>query len=129
MRTPFRIKRVWLRWISATSVVLFLFAQLTVAAYACPAFSKLSTAGAMVGSMVKPCPDTDPQRTSLCKEHCKGQTAIDHVGLPDVPPAIDTGITLPFLDVYPVIADAVVRFDLTRVTEPPPSIRFCVFRT
>ncbi|MEO8628562.1 MAG: hypothetical protein ABI612_10745 [Betaproteobacteria bacterium] len=123
------MKRVQRAWISAISMFVLLFAQLSVAVYACPAGNKLNAIGAAAAHAVTPCADVDPQRTALCKEHCKGQTAVDHVQLPGVPPAVDTGITLQLVDIYRVIAPRVARIDLTRVTEPPPAIRFCVFRT
>jgi hypothetical protein len=99
-----------------------------VAAYACPALSTL-TGGQTVGERsVKPCADMDAKQTSLCKEHCKGQSAIDKVKMPITSPAVPSAWTLAAADRSFATPAPIAPFDPTRITDPPLSIRFCVFR-
>ena len=71
--------RSWLRTVARGLVGVLLFAQMAIAAYACPA---LSSAGAaemqMPASFAVPMPDCnavagamDPSAANLCAEHCK----------------------------------------------------------
>jgi len=128
MRRFFRSRRLRGKWVSALTALVLLLAQLSVAAYACPAISPLTGGGAVAEHSVAPCADIDPEQTSLCMEHCKGQSAIDKVKLPIASPAVPSAVTLAVVDRYLVTPAPTARFHPTRITDPPLSIRFCVFR-
>ena len=132
MSTPFRFKRVWLRYVSALAAMALLFAQISVAAYACPNLGKGSTGG--IGGMAEqyqhPSSGPNAQHPSLCHEHCKPQMSVDHVQVAGVPPAMPSGLVLPVVDVHPTFLS--VRYAgsvAAQVKGPPRSILFCVFRT
>jgi len=129
-KAPLRIKRVWIRRVCAVSVFAFLLAQISLTVYACPGLSKIAGAAAERASM--PCADMDPQQPSVCHEHCKDQAGVDHVQLPGVPPAMAMAHALvtPLIDAHRAVMPASCAGpDPARVTGPPPSILFCVFRT
>jgi hypothetical protein len=135
MSTPSRIKRVWLKRISAVSAAALLLAQISLAAYACPKLSTLAAPGTSTASQTAgtgvPCDEMDMQQPSVCHEHCKDQTGADRVQLPGVPPAtvLADNLVVPIFDARR--ASAPTSFDgpdPARVTRPPPSILFCVFR-
>jgi len=131
MSTPFGIKRLWLRRLSALSAALLLFAQISLAAYACPKLSAIPGAGAMVQAAEVPCDEMDMQQPSVCHEHCKDQSGADRVQLPGVPPAtvLTHNFAVAIFDTHRDIAPANHNEpDLSRVTRPPPSVLFCVFR-
>jgi hypothetical protein len=78
-----------------------------------------------------PCDKMDMQQPSICHEHCKDQTGADRVQLPGVPAAtvLASNLAVPIFDTHD--ASAPTSFDgpdPARVTRPPPSILFCVFR-
>jgi len=125
---PLKMKRVWLRRISALAAMALLFAQISVAAYACPALTKNAGAGASA-TAEQPDADRGAQHPSLCHEHCKAQVGVDHVQVVGVPPAMPSGLVLPVLDVHQALLRVTyVAPDLARVSHPPCSILFCVFR-
>jgi hypothetical protein len=131
MSTPFKMKRAWLRRISALAAMALLFAQISVAAYTCPDLSKSAGAGASTMADQGQQPDTgrDAQHPPLCHEHCKAQVSVDHVQVVGVPPAPPSGLVLSMANVH----DALLRVtyaapDPARVNHPPCSILFCVFR-
>src|SRR5206468_61183 len=102
MSTSFKIKRAWLRRISALAAMALLFAQVSVAAYACPDLGKSAGAGASTMAEQNRQPDTgrDAQHPSLCHEHCKAQVSVDHVQVVGVPPAMPSGLVLPVVDIH-----------------------------
>jgi hypothetical protein len=128
MKRFFKSRRLRAKWVSASSALLLLFAQLSVAAYACPAFSTLAGAATVAEQSVKPCADMDPQQTSLCKEHCKGQSAIDKVKLPISSPAVPGALTSAVVIRYFATPAPIAPFNPTRIAAAPLSIRFCVLR-
>ena len=131
MSTPFRIKRFWLRRLSAVSAVVLLLAQISLAAYACPKLSEIPGAGAVAQAADVPCDEMDMQQPSVCHEHCKDQASADRVQLPGVAPAMvmANNLTVPIFDTQRASAPTNhAEPDLTRVTRPPPSVLFCVFR-
>jgi hypothetical protein len=112
-----RRSRTFAAWIA---LVALLFAQLAVAAYACPRF----TAPEAVASM----PDCDlPMNANLCESHCDyGSTSLDSpkakVALPALT-AISTGILVA------VAAPSPPRpAPPARVATGPPVTRFTVLR-
>ena len=71
------------------------------------------------------------QQPSVCHEHCKDQAGVDQVQLPGVPSStvMASNLVVPLFDAHR--ATAPVSWagpDPARVTRPPPSILFCVFR-
>jgi len=133
MNRFFRSARLRAKWVSALSAFVLLFAQLSVAAYACPALSLLSGVDtvaeqSMPEQFVKPCADMDPEQPSLCTDHCKEQSAIDGVKLPVASPAVPSAFTLAVVNWYCVTPAPTASYYPTRITDPPLSIRFCVFR-
>jgi hypothetical protein len=126
-----KFSRGSIRRISAISLVALVFAQLTLAAYACPDLGTASGHGVAVGTQgTEPCAERDPAQPSMCHEHCKNQAALDHVELPGVAPVAPAILVLPRFD--SVAASLSFRLsELTRArpTGPPPTLLFCVFLT
>ena len=132
MSRSFKMKRVWLRGISAVAAMALLSAQISVAAYACPDLALVPGVGASTLSEQSKQPDAgrDAQHPSLCHEHCKAQVSVDHVQIMGVPPAVPSGLVLPVVDSHHALLRA--RFaepDPAQVKSPPRSILFCVSRT
>lgn len=131
MSRSFKMKRAWLRRISALAAMALLFAQVSVAAYTCPDLTKSAAAGAssMTEQGRQPDAGRDTQRSSLCHEHCKAQVSVDHVQVVGVPPAMPSGLVLSMPDVHHALLRVTYAApDPARVNHPPCSILFCVFR-
>jgi len=125
-------RRGWRRWIGAFTATLLLCAQLGVAAYACPKLDSATTsaAPAMEGQGHEPCIELDPQNPTVCNEHCKGQSGVQHVELPGVPPAMVSSLIVPVVAVPQALLPAkTADLNLARLTGPSLSILFCVFTT
>jgi hypothetical protein len=108
-----------------------LFAQISVAAYACPDLTKGSGAGATTMAERDQQSDAgrDAQHPPLCHEHCKAQVSVDHVQIMGVPPAPPSGLVLAVVDVHHALLRVTYAApDPARVNHPPCSILFCVFR-
>jgi hypothetical protein len=129
------LKRAMRKWIALLGVSAILFAQIAVAAYACPAFASSQVneqASAMdMSNSDAPCAEMDVKQANLCIEHCQyGQQSLDH----PVAPAVFAVADLPYFLVRP--ADPAVLGStqeyapslLTRTTAPPLSVRNCCFR-
>lgn len=132
MSTSFKMKRAWRRWISAVAAVVLLFAQLSIAAYACPNFGNAPRAGASTVAERGDQPRTglDPEHPSVCHEHCKAQVSAEHAPIIGVPPAMPSGLLVVVVDVHHFLTRA--RYaapDPAQANGPPRSILFCVFRT
>ena len=110
-----------------------LFAQLAVAAYACPGPEAMTFAAAQAGPGADlPCcgdgvPDPQP---ALCAAHCQqGDQSLDKPAAPNLPAAaIATGLAAPSL-----VADAAPPPGrqpslLSRSTEPALALRHCCLR-
>jgi hypothetical protein len=113
------------------SAVALLFAQINVAAYACPELGKGPGAGASTVAEQGQQPDAgrDAQHPSLCHEHCKAQVGADHVQVVGVPPAMPSGLVLPVVDaLHALLRVTYAEPDPARVNGPPCSTLFCVFR-
>jgi hypothetical protein len=131
MSMSFKIKRAWLRRISALAAMALLFAQISVAAYACPDLTKSARAGASTMAEQGQRSDAggDAQHPPLCHEHCKSQVSVDHVQVVGVPPAVPSGLVLAVVDVHRALLRVTYAApDPARVNHPPCSILFCVFR-
>ena len=96
------MKRAWLRRISGLAAMALLFAQISVAAYACPDLSKSAGAGASTMAEQGQQSDAgrDAQHPSLCHEHCKAQVSVDQVQVVGVPSAMASGLVLPVVDAH-----------------------------
>jgi hypothetical protein len=126
------MKRVWLRRISALGAMALLFAQISVAAYACPDLGQGPGAGTSTMAKRGQQPDVgrDAQQPPLCHEHCKAQVSVDHVQVVGVPPAMPSGLVLPVVDAHHALLRArYIEPNPARVNGPPRSILFCVSRT
>ena len=127
------MKRFRTRLIVAFAVFALLFAQIGLAAYACPNLSRALGAGTETAAeqLGVPCADMDSQQPAVCHEHCKDQAGVDQVQLPGVPSmAMASSLVLPLFDAHRAAVPASCAGpDPARVTGPPPSILFCVFRT
>ena len=126
------MKRVRLRLISAVAAMALLFAQISVAAYACPDLGQGARAGTRTMAERGQQADAgrDAQHPSLCHEHCKAQVSVDHVQVTGVPPAMPSGLVLPVVDVHHALLRAThAEPNPARVNGPPRSILFCVSRT
>ena len=124
------------------ALVGMLFAQLAVAAYACPDLLG-AQADASVAAMVMDtehqehqampgCAEIDLEQPALCQAHGQaGDQALDKPQAPNVPPAIAILLVPAMQDsslaYRPVGADTDAVF-LTRGSDPPLSIQYCCFR-
>ena len=127
----FKVKRTWLRRISALAAMALLFAQISVAAYACPDLSKGAGAEASATAELDQQSNAgrDAEHPPLCHEHCKAQVSVDHVQVVGVSPAMPSGLVLSLADVHHALLRVTYAApDPARVNHPPCSILFCVFR-
>ena len=125
------MKRVQIKLVGALAVFALLFAQIGLAAYACPNLSRGPGAGNETAAEL-PCADMDSQQPAVCHEHCKDQAGLDQVQPAGVPSsmAMASSLVLPLFDAHrATIPASCAGPDPARVTAPPPSILFCVFRT
>ena len=133
MTTLIRMGRAWRRGISAGGAMVLLFAQLSVAAYACPDLSTSSGVGAT--TMTEHCAQggsvLDPQHPAVCHEQCKPNANVDYrIQSPGLPPAVPTGLIVTWVDPYRLLSRAgLAEPDAARANGPPLSILFCVSRT
>ena len=123
------------KWIALLGVSAILFAQIAVAAYACPAFAS-SQVNEQVTAMdmsntEAPCVEMDANQANLCVEHCQyGQQSFDH----PVAPVVFAVADLPYILVRlgdPAVVGSTQEYAqslLTRITAPPLSVRNCCFR-
>jgi hypothetical protein len=111
-----------------------LFAQLAVAAYACPGLSAMASAPPAGGTdMAMPCADMDAATPNLCAEHCRyGQQTADHA-----PAATPTPALLSLLYALPpalpaeggaASTPASASVALTGAASPPLAILHCRWR-
>lgn len=125
--------RIWRKIIAALGLGALLFAQLAVAAYACPtpADRKAPMAEVVTPAAVQPCQNKmDEERPNLCKQHCEqtsqrvdtaAPVAVDAPVLPLIAVVLRPDIHLP--------GNPTVQGDLlASVAEPPLSIRNCCLR-
>lgn len=119
----------------AALITLFslLFAQLAVAAYACP---DLQSPPAYVQAEHADMPDCpggmDLRKPALCKAHCDGpHQAVDAPSAPHPGPFVAATLTCVLPDLAlaaPVAAGGHVSITLQYATAPPIAIRNCCFR-
>ncbi|MES2352854.1 MAG: hypothetical protein V4568_00395 [Pseudomonadota bacterium] len=125
------MNRFWRKIMASLGVCALLFAQLAVAAYACPTSGSGVSAIAKIASNdeVKPCHNMDPVRANLCKQHCE-QTS------QSVDTNLHTTIDAPLLPLLTTIISPAIHLpvratwrgeSLARSIDPPLSIRNCRF--
>jgi len=122
------------RFLARFLIASLLFAQLAVAAYACP----LEVADGMSPAMsdmaeMQDCAQMsqhDKAAPNLCAEHCHpAQQLTPHANVPSVPMALPVGFFVP-LPVSESSAPPMVRYAdvLTLASSPPHTLLHCCFR-
>lgn len=120
----------------AAIIMLFslLFAQLAVAAYACPVLDKSQAVTAVSMANISDCTDMSMDKSSpaLCAAHCDtGHQSSDTSGTPAVQPFVPCSleVVLPSIErFYIPLAFSLESVPLTRATAPPVAIQHCCFR-
>jgi hypothetical protein len=112
-----------------------LFAQLAVAAYACPQLApqaQTHTAAKPMPKNMPGCPEMDKQSPSLCAAHTNpGHQTLDQPSQPQVAPFIPSGLVVEVMQPeHPVAAGLLVTasFLETAGSGPPLAIRHCCLR-
>lgn len=130
------MNRLWLRRLARGAIGVLLFAQLAVAAYACPTlFSVAATSVPAVASHGPDCGDPsggmDPAATNLCAEHCKSGQQSAQASTMTVPAALlSVRYTMPLVPVRaPPPRSAAASISALVAGEPPHTILHCVYRT
>lgn len=130
--------RRWLRTVARGLMGVLLFAQMAIAAYACPALS--STAAApmqMPATSATPMPDCesmagamDPSAANLCAEHCKYGQQSDQASTLTVP-----AVLLNVLYTTPLVTEPALTLRAAAASPgalvaacPPHTILHCVYR-
>ena len=142
------MKRQAARWMARLLVGALVFAQLAVAAYACPALSPthapakapamagdmdvddIAPPGAQAadcGGMVGP---IDPSSANLCAEHCKQGQQSDKVAALNLLAAVHRPLYVlpPPPDVAPPACPAAGTASALVAASPPHAILHCVYR-
>ena len=130
--------RPWLRTVARGLVGVLLFAQMVIAAYACPAVSVAGAAemrlaampaaampdcGAMTGAM-------DPSAANLCAEHCKFGQQSDQASTLTVPAVLLSVLYTTALVTEPALPPRAAAACLSALVaaSPPHTILHCVYR-
>ena len=110
---------------AAVTVFALLFAQLAVAAYACPAMSPQAVSAS--SEAASHCDKLDPRLTNLCQKHCHGVEQSQSASAAPAPfiPAL-IGMLEPALQVLPIAN--LEPPALFHANSPPLTIRNCCFR-
>lgn len=128
MKSP-RLRRITVALITMFSL---LFAQLAVAAYACPDLASAAMAAKAAQDAMPGCANMEMGQPGLCQAHCtNGHQSLDTPANPPIASFVPSRLmaVLPALEV-PVPATPVQAGLplLTRATAPPLAIRHCCFR-
>jgi hypothetical protein len=123
------------RFLARFLIACLLFAQMAVAAYACPQelIDSLSPAMAEMADM-QDCPQMsqhDKAVPSLCAEHCHpAQQLTPHANAPSVPMALPVGFFVPLPVSESSLALPLARYAdvLTLASSPPHTVLHCCFR-
>ena len=134
------MKRSIVRELARCLVCVLFLAQLTVAAYACPAVASAMavsasqglTADAATASMPN-CSEMagalDPDAPNLCAEHCKYGQQSDHASTLTVPAVILHALyTTPAVPPTPLPQCTAALMGAPVAASPPHAILHCVFR-
>ena len=131
------MSRCWLRAIGRGAIGALLFAQMAIAAYACPALSTAQAAD-LVATAPAHGPDCndlvgtmDPAATNLCAEHCKSDQKSSQTSSVNVPAALLSVRyeTPPLPALAPPPRASAVSMDALLAGKPPHAILHCVLRT
>ncbi len=108
------------------AIVALLFAQLAVAAYACPEAVEPATSPA--ASFAKtPCDQLDAELSNLCQKHC--HDAEQSQAAAPLPPAFTPGFTVHLQATVPETSiSPLEQRSLLHIHPPPITIRNCCFR-
>ena len=132
------MKARWLRTVVRGLVGALLFAQMAIAAYACPALSStVAPAMQMPASFAAPMPDCDamtgamdPSAANLCAEHCKYGQQSDQASTLTVP-----AVSLSVLSATAFVAEprrpqraAAASLSALVAACPPHTLLHCVYR-
>jgi hypothetical protein len=123
-------------------VGVMLFAQMAIAAYACPGLTSAMAgdvprgdAGVAAATVqMAPCDDMagamDPTSANLCAEHCKLGQQSDHAPTLNVPAAVLTALyATPLVpEMAPPPRPATATMSALVAASPPHTILHCVFR-
>lgn len=126
------------RFVAAlVAVTSVLFAQLAVAAYACPsmqveqAMAMTSMAPVESGDHMMPdCEEMDIEQPALCHAHAQiGNQSLDKPELPNVSPSVAILLIPEVRNMHVVYRPVAITADAIRpVSVPPLSIQHCCFR-
>lgn len=131
------MSRRWLRALGRGAIGVFLFAQMAIAAYACPTLSAPPAAD-VVASVLAHGPDCkdrvgamDSAATNLCAEHCKSDQKSAQTSTVSVPVALLSVRyeTPPLPALTPPPRATAVSMDALLAGKPPHAILHCVYRT
>ncbi len=140
---PFAMTRAFLRKVAAGLAGVLIYAQLAIAAYACPALAPAVTeqagqaAAAPATLMAMPmvhCDDMagalDPASPNLCAEHCKYGQQSDKPATLHVPAALLTALyaTRPAAITPSPSRPAAATLSALVAASPPHAIAHCVYR-
>ncbi|MRV71744.1 hypothetical protein GJ700_08385 [Duganella sp. FT92W] len=114
------------------AVISLLFAQLAVAAYACPGMVTPERLAISAMEGMEHCTAMDNAQPNLCHAHNHAsQQSLDRPDVPPVPPFLASGlvqmVVMPELIVPPSQAAPAIP-SMARATSPPLAIRLCCFR-
>lgn len=113
------------------TIFSLLFAQLAVAAYACPNSTTAPIAASASQSDMPGCTGMDHDQPGLCKVHCdKNHQTIDTPAAPHVSPFVASTLVYILSDsgpTSPIFAHNGASL-LQHTTSPPIAIRNCCFR-
>ena len=125
-----RVSRLLRVRVIAVTLVALLFAQFSVAAYACPSTAKPAVevmTGMDCEGMVS---QLDPASPNLCAEHCQYGSETDQLRTPAAP-AVSL-ISLYTVALFPALAEPIRRHivssGLLTARPPPHAILHCCFR-
>jgi hypothetical protein len=131
------MKRGLLRGLARGLIAAVLFAQLAVAAYACPGLAVPAapeSAGAAVTMQMPDCDDMvgamDPDSANLCAEHCKQGQQSDQASTLTVPAALLNALyaTTPSSPGKLPPSCAAATLSALVAASPPHTILHCVYR-
>lgn len=128
------MKQSRIRRILAALITMFslLFAQIAVAAYACPDLAMTAMAAKAAQEAMPGCTDMDMAQPGLCEAHCaSGHQSLDTPANPPIAAFMPSRLVavLPALEIlFPVTPVQTNLSLLARATAPPLAIRHCCFR-
>lgn len=134
------MKRGLLRGLARGLIGVVLFAQLAVAAYACPGLATAESPTAMASgaaatdAQMPDCDDRvgamDPESANLCAEHCKQGQQSDQAPTLTLPVAMLSALytTLPVLPGKAPARPAAATLSALVAASPPHAILHCVYR-